>query len=100
MTGGVAFVNPVNPGLYPAIATNVAAGTRAREEAVHKGLVPGYEIFCGVEAGLKDIITHILRALAVPRNTCEENKEQTNFRHGLVQTQVLHSTTRNSSGPD
>jgi hypothetical protein len=56
MTGGVAFVNPVNPGLYPAIAANVAARTRTREEAVHKGLVREYEIFYGVEAGLKDII--------------------------------------------
>jgi hypothetical protein len=56
MTGGVAFLNPVNTGLYPAIAANVAAGTRAREESVHKGLVQEYETFWGVEAGLKDII--------------------------------------------
>ncbi len=28
----------------------------AREEVVHKGLNREYEIFCGVEAGLKDII--------------------------------------------
>jgi hypothetical protein len=56
MMGGVAFVNPVNPGLYPAIAANIAAGTRAREEVVHKGLNREYEIFCGVDAGLKDII--------------------------------------------
>jgi hypothetical protein len=56
MMGGVVFVNPVNPELYPAIAANVTAGTRAREEAVHKGLVQEYEIFCGVEAGLKEII--------------------------------------------
>jgi hypothetical protein len=46
MTGGIAFVNPPNPGLYP----------RAREEAIHKGAVQEYEIFCGVEAGLKDIL--------------------------------------------
>jgi hypothetical protein len=39
MTGAVTFVNPVNPGLYPEIAANVAARTRAREEAVHKGLI-------------------------------------------------------------
>jgi hypothetical protein len=56
MMGGVAFINPTNPGLYPAIAANVTTATRAREEAVHKGLVREYEIFCGVEAGLKDII--------------------------------------------
>jgi len=56
MTGGNVFVNSPNPGIYPDIAANVTAGTRAREEAVHKGLVREYEIFCGVEAGLKDII--------------------------------------------
>ena len=56
MTGGIAFVNPPNPGLYPAIAANATAGTRAREEAIHKGAVQEYEIFCGVEAGLKDIL--------------------------------------------
>jgi hypothetical protein len=53
---GTAFINPVNPGLYPAILATVLAGTRAREEAIHKGLVREYEIFCGVEAGLKDVI--------------------------------------------
>jgi hypothetical protein len=37
MTGGIAFVNPPNLGLYPNIAANVTAGTRAREEAIHKG---------------------------------------------------------------
>jgi hypothetical protein len=39
MTGGIAFINPSNPGLYPNIAANVTAGTRAREEAIHKGTV-------------------------------------------------------------
>ena len=56
MTGGNTCVNPPNPGLYPITAANVAAGTRAREEAIHKGLVREYDIFCRVEAGLKDII--------------------------------------------
>ena len=56
MTGGNAFLNPSNPGLYPNTAANATAGTRAREEAIHKGLVQEYEIFCGVKAGLKDII--------------------------------------------
>jgi hypothetical protein len=56
MTGGNALVNPPNPGLYPNIAANVTAGTRAREEAIHKGLVRENEIFCGVEAELKYII--------------------------------------------
>jgi hypothetical protein len=56
MMGGVAFVNLVDPGPYRAIAANVVAGTRAREEAFHKGHVQEYEIFCGIKAGLKDII--------------------------------------------
>jgi hypothetical protein len=57
MTGGTTFVNPANPGVYPAgLQVNAAAGTRAREEAIHKELVAQYEIFKGVEQGLKDII--------------------------------------------
>jgi hypothetical protein len=57
MTGGTAFVNPANPGVYPAgLLANAVAGTRAREEAIHKELVAQYEIFKGVEQGLKDII--------------------------------------------
>ena len=32
LTAGIDFVNPVNPGIYPAgLALNVSAGTRARE---------------------------------------------------------------------
>ena len=40
MTGGTAFTQPANPGIYPAgLALNAAAGTRAREEALHKELI-------------------------------------------------------------
>jgi hypothetical protein len=57
MTSGTAFMNPANPGIYPAgLQANAAAGTQAREEAIHKELVAQYEIFKGVEQGLKDII--------------------------------------------
>ena len=57
MTGGTAFVNPPNPGVYPAgLQANAAAGTRGREEAIHKELVAQYEIFKGVKQGLKNII--------------------------------------------
>ena len=57
MTSGTQFDPPANPGIYPAgLAINAAAGTRAREEAIHKELVAQYEIFKGVEQGLKDII--------------------------------------------
>jgi hypothetical protein len=57
MTGRTAFVNPANPGVYPAgLQANAVAGTQAREEAIHKELVAQYEIFKGVEQGLMDII--------------------------------------------
>jgi hypothetical protein len=40
MTGGTVFVNPANLDVYPAgLLTNATAGTRAREEAIHKELV-------------------------------------------------------------
>ena len=57
MTGRIAFAPPANPGIYPAgLALNAAAGTRAREEALHKELIAQYEIHKGVEQALKDII--------------------------------------------
>ena len=57
MTGGIDFVNPANPGIYPAgLAANAAAGTRAREEAIHKELIAQFETFEGVRLGTKDLI--------------------------------------------
>ncbi len=57
MTGGTAFTQPGNPRIYPAgLALNAAAGTRTREEALHKELIAQYEIQKGVEQALKDII--------------------------------------------
>jgi len=57
MTGGTFFVNPVNPGFYPAdLALNAAAGTRARAEAEHKELINQFETFEGVRLGTKDLI--------------------------------------------
>ena len=57
MTGGIDFVNPVNPGFYPAnLALNAAAGTRARAEAEHKELINQFETFEGVRLGTKDLI--------------------------------------------
>ena len=57
LTAGVPFVNPVNPGNYPAgIAANAAAGARARAEAQHKEEVKEYETFQGVMQATKDII--------------------------------------------
>ncbi len=57
MTGSIAFVNPANPGIYPAgLALNAAAGTRAREEAIHKELIAKFETLKGVKLGTKDLI--------------------------------------------
>jgi len=54
---GVAFVNPANPGNYPAnVPGNAAAGVRARAEAEHKEQVREYETFQGVTQAIKDII--------------------------------------------
>jgi hypothetical protein len=57
LTAGIPFVNPANPGNYPAgIAANAAAGARARAEAQHKEEVKEYETFQGVIQATKDII--------------------------------------------
>lgn len=57
LTGGIAFVNPPNPGIYPpGLALNAAAGNRARAEAEHKELLAEFEVFKGVEQALKEII--------------------------------------------
>ena len=46
MTEGTDFVNPVNPGIYPAnLALNAAAGARARAEAEHRELINQFETF-------------------------------------------------------
>ena len=57
MTGGIDFVNPANPGIYPTgLTLNAAAGTRAREEAIHKELIAQFETLEGVKLGTKDLI--------------------------------------------
>lgn len=57
LTAGIPFVNPANPGNYPAgVAGNAAAGARARAEAQHKEEVKEYETFQGVTQATKDII--------------------------------------------
>jgi hypothetical protein len=54
---GVAFIDPIHPGIYPTgLPTTAAAGTRARVEAKHKKSLAEYEIFKGVEQAFKDII--------------------------------------------
>jgi hypothetical protein len=57
MTTGIDFVNPANPGIYPAnLALNAAAETRARAEAKQKELISQFETFEGVRLGTKDLI--------------------------------------------
>ena len=54
---GVAFMNPANPGTYPAnVPANAAAGVRARAEAEHKEFVQEYKTLQGVVQATKDII--------------------------------------------
>jgi hypothetical protein len=63
MTSRTVFVNPANPGVYPAgLLMNATAGTRAREEAIHKELVAQYETVKRVEQGLKVIIQEAVEA--------------------------------------
>jgi hypothetical protein len=58
MTGGIVFVNPANPGIYPTnVLENATAGVRARAEAEHKEFVREYETFQGVVQATKDIIS-------------------------------------------
>jgi hypothetical protein len=72
MTKGIQFIAPQNPGVYPAnIAGNAANAVRSSEEALHKALVREFEIYCGVEQALKDIILK-----AVENNNLLEIKDE------------------------
>lgn len=54
LSGGVDFVDPVNPGVYPAGA--MTAAQRPQREAEHKELMKQFETWAGVRDGLKDLI--------------------------------------------
>jgi hypothetical protein len=57
MSGGIDFVDLINPDFYPAtLAMNAAAGTRAKAEAEHKKLINQVKTFEGVLLGTKDLI--------------------------------------------
>ena len=63
VTSGTAFMNPVNPSVYPAgLLVNAIQGTQAREEAIHKELIAEYEIFKRVKQCLKDTIQGAVEA--------------------------------------
>jgi hypothetical protein len=91
MTGGTAFAPPANPGIYPAgLAANAAAGTRAREEAMHKELIAQYEIHKGVEQALKDIIIK-----AVDEDFLLEIEDETlGFLNETPSTMIAHLRNR------
>ena len=93
MTGGIAFTQPGNPGIYPAgLAPNAAAGTRAREEAEHKELIAQYEIHKGVEQALKDIIIQ-----AVDEDFLLEIEDETlGFLNETPKSMIVH--LRNPGG--
>jgi len=87
MTGGIAFAPPANPGISPAgLALNAAAGTRAREEALHKELIAQYEIHHGVEQALKDNIIE-----AVDEDFLLEIEDETlGFLNKMPSTMIAH----------
>ena len=91
MTGGTAFIQPGNPGIYPAgLAPNAAAGTRAREEAEHKELIAQYEIHKGVEQALKDIIIQ-----AVDEDYLLEIEDETlGFLNETPRNMIIHLRNR------
>ena len=64
MRGGTAFVNSINPGIYPTgPAANAAPGTRAMADAVHKEQIVHIEIFAGVKQSLKNMILKAVEQL-------------------------------------
>ena len=57
LTAGAPFVNPANPGTYPAnVPNNATQGFRARVEAEHEELVKECKTFQRVVQATKDII--------------------------------------------
>ena len=94
MTEGTDFVNPVNPGIYPAnLALNAAAGTRARAEAEHRELINQFETFEGVRLGTKDLILE-----AVDNEYLNEIEHDTlGFLNQTPRQMLQHLLTRGGS---
>lgn len=53
-TGGLQFVVPAHPGVYP--TTNITSKNKSRREAEHKELIKEYEVCAGVEQVLREKI--------------------------------------------
>ena len=60
LSGGIDFVKPVNPGVYPAGA--MTAVQRPQREAEHKELMQ-FETWAGVRDGLKDLILQAVEGI-------------------------------------
>jgi hypothetical protein len=54
LSDGVDFINPINPGVYPAGAMTTAQ--RPQRKVEHKELLKQFETWAGVRDGLKDLI--------------------------------------------
>ena len=61
LSGGIDFVEPVNPGIYPAGA--MTATQRPQCEAQHKELIKQFESWAGVRNGLKDLILRAVEGI-------------------------------------
>jgi hypothetical protein len=88
---GVAFTDPIHPGIYPTgLPTKAAAQTRARVEAEHKESLAEYEIFKGVKQALKDIILE-----AVEHDYLSEIKDDTlGFLNQMPKQMIDHLKIR------
>jgi hypothetical protein len=54
LSGGINFINPINPGVYPAGAMTTAQ--RPQRKAEHKEFLKQFKTWAGVRDGLKDLI--------------------------------------------
>ncbi len=61
LSGGIDFVEPVSPGVYPAGA--MTAAQRPQREAEHKELMKQFETWAGVRDGLKDLILQAVKGI-------------------------------------
>ena len=66
LSGGIDFVEPVNPGVYPAGA--MTAAQRPQREAEHKELMKQFETWAGVRDGLKDLILQAVKGIYLEEN--------------------------------
>ncbi len=61
LSGGIDFVEPVNPGVYPIGA--MTAAELPQREAEHKELMKQFESWAGVRDGLKDLVLQAVEGI-------------------------------------